>query len=89
MSVISCATKLPSEKPRRSTRSNPIASTKASASCAIVSTVFGVVPAVAPTLTIAKVAVRILDPVLGSDSLRRRVGVAGQLVAGRVVRWSP
>jgi hypothetical protein len=40
-------------------------------------------------ITTAKVAVRILDPVLGSDSLRRRVGVAGQWVAGRVVRWSP
>ena len=53
MSAISCATKLPSEKPSRSTRCKLIASMNAMASWAIASTVFGVVPVVAPTPTLS------------------------------------
>ena len=58
MSAISCATKLPIEKPSRSTRWKPIASRKAIASWAIASTVFGVVPVVAPTPTLSNVTTR-------------------------------
>ena len=58
MSAISCATKLPIEKPSRSTRWRPIASMNAIASCAIASTVFGVLPVVAPTPTLSNVTTR-------------------------------
>ena len=55
MSAISCATKLPIENPSRSTRWKLIASMNAIASWAIASTVFGVVPVVAPTPTLSNV----------------------------------
>ena len=58
MSAISCATKLPSEKPSRSIRSSRIASMKAIASWAIASTVFGVAPVVPPTPTLSNATTR-------------------------------
>ena len=58
MRAISCATKLPIEKPSRSTLWKPIASRKAIASWAIASMVLGVVPVVAPTPTLSKETTR-------------------------------
>jgi hypothetical protein len=49
VNAICCATKLPMENPRRSTCPRPMAVMKAMASCAICSTVFGVVPVEPPT----------------------------------------
>ncbi len=53
--TISWATKLPIEKPRMSTWSNPIAVTKAMASWAICSIVFGVLPVEPPTPVLSNV----------------------------------
>ena len=55
LSAISCAKKLPMEKPRRSTRSRPSASMNVSAPRAIFAIVLGVMPVVAPTPTLSKV----------------------------------
>ena len=54
MSAISCATKLPIEKPSTSTRRRSIASRKAIAPWAIPSIVLGVVPVVAATPVLSK-----------------------------------
>jgi hypothetical protein len=58
MRAISCATKLPIEKPSRSTRWNSIASRNAIASWAIASTALGVLPVEAPTPTLSNVTTR-------------------------------
>ncbi len=58
MSAISCAMKLPIEKPSRSMRSRFIASMKAIASLAIASTVSGVLPVVAATPALSNVITR-------------------------------
>ena len=54
-----CATKLPMENPRRSTWAKSIAAMKAIASCAICSTVSGVVPLEPPTPALSKVTTRL------------------------------
>ena len=58
MRAISCATKLPIEKPSRSTRWKSSASRKAMASWAMASTVFGVAPVVAATPTLSNATTR-------------------------------
>jgi hypothetical protein len=55
VSAICCATKLPIEKPSRSTSLSPIAARKARASRAICSMVSGVVPVEPPTPTLSNV----------------------------------
>ena len=56
--AIRCPTKLPMENPSRSTWLRSIALMKAIASCAICSTVLGVVPVDPPTPTLSKVITR-------------------------------